>query len=49
MVYVCARKECQKEISQDNLNQLPGIKCPYCGHRILYKKRPQIVKRIKAN
>ena len=39
MVYVCARKECQKEITQDNLNQLPGIKCPYCGQSNSLQKK----------
>jgi DNA-directed RNA polymerase subunit RPC12/RpoP len=47
-VYVCAKKECKEEIDLDRLNQLPGIKCPKCGYRILYKKRPSIIKRIKA-
>ena len=46
--YVCARKECRKEIDEKKLATLPGIKCPYCGYRILYKKRPVIIKRIKA-
>ncbi len=48
MVYVCANKECHKEVTQENLNQLPGIKCPHCGYRILYKKRPQVIKKVKA-
>ena len=46
--YVCARKECKMEIDEAKLASLPGIKCPYCGYRILYKKRPSIIKRIKA-
>jgi len=37
-----------KEIDESKLASLPGIKCPYCGYRILYKKRPSIIKRIKA-
>lgn len=47
-MYVCSNKQCQKEVSKKALNQLPGIKCPHCGHRILYKKRPQVIKRVKA-
>lgn len=46
--YVCAKKECHREIDEEKLATLPGIKCPYCGYRILYKKRPVIMKRIKA-
>ena len=46
--YVCGRKECKKEIDESKLASLTGIKCPYCGYRILYKKRPSIIKRIKA-
>jgi DNA-directed RNA polymerase subunit P len=47
-IYVCAKKECRKEIDDSKLATLPGIKCPFCGHRILYKKRPSIIKQIKA-
>jgi len=25
-----------------------GIRCPYCGHRILVKERPVLVKQVKA-
>ncbi len=48
MVYVCASKDCNREVTQENLNQLPGIKCPHCGYRILFKKRPQVIKRVKT-
>lgn len=27
---------------------LPGIRCPYCGHKILYKVRSPTARRIKA-
>ncbi|MCP4762089.1 MAG: DNA-directed RNA polymerase subunit P [archaeon] len=47
-IYSCGRKECREEISLEKLQTLPGIKCPKCGYRILYKKRPSIIKRIKA-
>jgi DNA-directed RNA polymerase subunit RPC12/RpoP len=46
--YVCARKSCGKEVSKKELNALPGIKCSHCGFRILYKKRPDVIKRIKV-
>ncbi|MHA1409116.1 MAG: DNA-directed RNA polymerase subunit P [Candidatus Odinarchaeia archaeon] len=46
MMYVCS--ECKKEVTLEGLKTLPGIKCPYCGSRILYKSRPPIVKKIKA-
>jgi len=48
MSYVCARKSCGKEVSKKELNALPGIKCSHCGFRILYKKRPEIIKRLKV-
>jgi DNA-directed RNA polymerase subunit P len=48
MVYVCASKDCRKEMTQEKLNQLPGIKCIHCGYRILFKKRPQVIKRVKS-
>ncbi len=44
--YVCAR--CGQEVTDEGLETLPGIKCPHCGFRILYKKRPQIIRKIKA-
>ena len=47
MKYICARKSCGKEVSKKELNALPGIKCSHCGFRILYKKRPDVIKRIK--
>ncbi|MHA1835838.1 MAG: DNA-directed RNA polymerase subunit P, partial [Candidatus Odinarchaeia archaeon] len=30
------------------LKALPGVKCPYCGHRKLYKSRPPVIKKILA-
>ncbi len=48
MSYVCARKSCGKEVSKKELNALPGIKCSHCGFRILYKKRPEIIRRLKV-
>ncbi len=49
MVYICANRNCQKKVTQKALRQLPGIKCPHCGYRILYKKRPPVIKKIDAD
>lgn len=46
--YICARKTCGKEVTTEDLKSLPGIKCPNCGYRILYKKRPSVVRKISA-
>ncbi|MHA2352526.1 MAG: Rpo12/RPC10 RNA polymerase subunit family protein [Candidatus Thorarchaeota archaeon] len=46
MVYVCHK--CHKEVTAEGLKTLPGVKCPYCGGRILYKIRPPVVKRVKG-
>lgn len=46
--YICANKHCKAIVTPESLNQLPGIKCPACGYRILYKKRPPVIKRVKA-
>lgn len=24
------------------------IRCPFCGHKLLFKERPKIVKKVKA-
>jgi len=45
-MYECAG--CGKEVKSTDLGQLPGIKCPNCGYRILYKRRPPVVKKVKA-
>ena len=44
--YKCV--QCGAIITSDQLASMLGIKCPYCGYRILRKMRPPIVKRIKA-
>ena len=46
MIYICG--ECKKEVSFEGLITLPGIKCPYCGNRTLFKSRPPVVKKIQA-
>ncbi|NVM30853.1 MAG: DNA-directed RNA polymerase subunit P [Candidatus Helarchaeota archaeon] len=44
--YRCGR--CGKEVTKKGLESLPGVKCPHCGFRILYKQRPPIVQKLKA-
>ncbi|MHA2188231.1 MAG: DNA-directed RNA polymerase subunit P [Candidatus Thorarchaeota archaeon] len=46
MVYVCHTG--RREGTPEGLKTLPGVKCPYCGGRILYKIRPPVVKRVKG-
>ncbi len=49
VVYVCAR--CGKEFAREEMRIHPEIQrthCPYCGHRVVYKKRPPVYKRVKA-
>lgn len=44
MVYKCAHCKQTVEIDKD----LQGIRCPFCGHRILVKERPTTIKRVPA-
>ncbi|HIH87184.1 MAG: DNA-directed RNA polymerase subunit P [ANME-2 cluster archaeon] len=44
MVYYCTRCKRLVEIDYEAM----GIRCPYCGHRILIKQRPTLVKRVEA-
>jgi DNA-directed RNA polymerase subunit P len=44
MVYICTR--CKHSVEIDY--EVMGIRCPYCGHRILMKQRPTLIKRIDA-
>ena len=45
--YLC--QKCHQEIDPAELETLPGIRCIICGHRILLKKRPPIIKRLKTD
>jgi len=40
-MYVCAK--CGKEIKK-----IYEVRCPYCGYRIILKKRPEFEKAVKA-
>ncbi|MCD6357581.1 MAG: DNA-directed RNA polymerase subunit P [Thermoproteales archaeon] len=45
-MYKCPK--CGKEFSKEEMEILPGVKCPYCGWRIVVKLRPPVVKTVKA-
>ncbi|ATZ60648.1 MAG: DNA-directed RNA polymerase subunit P [Methanosarcinales archaeon Met12] len=44
MAYKCAK--CKRTVEIDH--EYGGVRCPYCGHRVLLKERGTIIKRIKA-
>ena len=44
--YQCSN--CGQEIDPNELKQLPGIRCTVCGHRVLVKQRPLIIKRLST-
>ncbi|QOJ78116.1 DNA-directed RNA polymerase subunit P [Infirmifilum lucidum] len=45
-IYRCIR--CGRGFSQDELRILPGLRCPYCGFRVIEKTRPPMPKRVRA-
>ncbi len=45
-LYVCLR--CGKTFSKEDMEYISGVKCPYCGYRIIMKTRTPSAKRIKA-
>lgn len=46
-VYECTA--CHTIIEPDKLKTLPGVRCIMCGFRVLTKKRPPIIKRLKTD
>lgn len=44
MSYYCT--QCKKEVDIDYENS--GVRCPHCGQRILIKRRPTTITKIKA-
>ncbi len=44
MGYRCVK--CKKDVEIDE--QTSNIRCPYCGYRILFKKRSSQPKNVKA-
>ncbi len=45
-VYKCLH--CGRVFSREELETLPGVRCPYCGFRIVEKIRPPGVRKVKA-
>jgi len=45
-MYRCPK--CGKSFSRGEMQILPGVKCPYCGWRVVVKLRPFTVKTIRA-
>ena len=47
IVYECVK--CGAKVSKEELDlRGGGVKCTYCGYRVLKKIRPPVVKRIKT-
>jgi DNA-directed RNA polymerase subunit RPC12/RpoP len=47
LVYECVK--CGRTVSSEELDlRGGGVKCTYCGYRVLKKIRPPVVKRIKT-
>lgn len=44
-MYKCLN--CGKDV-EVNLERAKKIICPYCGYRILEKKRPPVVRRVQS-
>jgi DNA-directed RNA polymerase subunit RPC12/RpoP len=42
-MYRCGN--CNKNL---NLKREDPIRCPFCGHKLLFKTRPTIIKKVKA-
>lgn len=48
-MYKCANPDCNREILDiEEKTGLVGVRCPYCGHRIIFKKRAPFRKKIRA-
>ena len=45
-LYKCINKDCKEELSAADLDNVQGIKCPYCGGRVLIKLRAHDGKRV---
>ncbi|RLE85937.1 MAG: DNA-directed RNA polymerase subunit P [Thermoprotei archaeon] len=45
-IYRCLK--CGRIFSREEMETLPGVRCPYCGHKVIIKIRPPIAKRVKA-
>jgi len=47
-MYKCINKECKAELSLADLENVQGVKCPFCGGRVLIKLRAQDGKRVSC-
>ncbi|NPV50090.1 MAG: DNA-directed RNA polymerase subunit P [Candidatus Methanofastidiosum sp.] len=45
-MYKCI--ECKRILTPTELDDIRGIKCPYCGNRIFIKMRPEMAKTVQA-
>ncbi|BDB97568.1 MAG: DNA-directed RNA polymerase subunit P [Saccharolobus sp.] len=45
-VYRCGK--CWKTFTDEQLKVLPGVRCPYCGYKIIYMVRKPTIKIVKA-
>jgi DNA-directed RNA polymerase subunit RPC12/RpoP len=43
-MYKCIN--CGSDVSEKDLQEM--IRCPFCGYRILKKKRPDVIRTVKA-
>jgi len=48
MVFVCWK--CGKEVKDEEigLEEGIGVRCSYCGNKVLFKKTPPVSKKVKA-
>jgi DNA-directed RNA polymerase subunit P len=44
MEYICYA--CGKDITVDDIAK--RIRCPYCGGKVIFKKRPETSKKVRA-
>lgn len=44
MSYRCSR--CKRDVE---LDEYSGVRCPYCGHRVLLKERSGDIKEVDVN
>lgn len=44
MTYRCSR--CKRDVV---LDEYSGVRCPYCGHRVLLKERSGAIKTIEVD
>ncbi|BCU70748.1 DNA-directed RNA polymerase subunit P [Stygiolobus caldivivus] len=44
--YRCGK--CWKEFDDTQLKALPGVRCPYCGYKVIFMVRKPTIKVVKA-